>query len=106
MVYNMSCILKQYLTPEKIAELPTRKIKITIGGDSGGDKENKTFKLGFYFNELIKSRSTTQFFILCVKRGDDSYRNIYEILKFINQDLINLKGNGLEINGIKVDFEL
>lgn len=70
-VYTISKILKLVLTPEKFAELPIGPIKITIGGDSGGDGSDKCVKIGFFLNDVQRSISTKNFFILSVKHGGD-----------------------------------
>lgn len=105
-VYKISNILRLYLTPERLASLAPGPIRITIGGDSGGIGSNKCVKIGFFLNNISKNLSTKNFIVLSIKHGGDDYRNIYEIMKVIEDDRKVLCDNGLILNNHRYNFEL
>lgn len=105
-VYSITKILEMVLSDAKLKLLPHGPIRLVIGGDSGGDGRRKTVKIGFFFADLPNGRSPHNFFVLSIKRGDDGYRNISEILNLINKDVNSLSNTGIIINGKKLSVEL
>uniref|UniRef100_A0A914Y6V7 Uncharacterized protein n=1 Tax=Panagrolaimus superbus TaxID=310955 RepID=A0A914Y6V7_9BILA len=65
--------------------IPSRRLRITIGGDAG----DKKTKITFNFNDAKSSQSWYNYSIFVESDGDDSRENLEDILINVEEDIKN-----------------
>lgn len=105
-VMSLQGAIEMYLTKERLNKLPGNIIKVVVGCDSGGSGSNKTVKICLFFPQLPKPCDPEKTIVLSIKSGDDSYKNINQILQIIDKEIQIIESEGLILFGHLFSFQL